>query len=32
MTATNRRFGDMSVAATGPNPDNVAVFAAERIR
>jgi len=23
-------FGDVSVAATGPNPDNVAVFAAER--
>ena len=23
-------FGDLSVAATGPNPDNVAVFAAER--
>ena len=23
-------FGDVSVAATGPNPDNVAVFAAQR--
>jgi len=25
-------FGDTSVSATGPNPDNVAVFAAERSR
>ena len=23
-------FGDVSVAASGPNPDNIAVFAAER--